>query len=365
MDGAAITAKNVTVDARDTKDLSKQYDTYINERGLDATGKTYAEAIEDALDDEGKANISSKGGNIIVGAALSAAASLGESGSAAVDAALSISEVDNDFTAAIKNGSKITGSGLLNVKADSKTLAIGAAAGGGGTSDGFGGAGSFSWQTDSNDVTAEISGSEVKGMSGSIVNANTAAKDINVAGQVAVGNVAVGLAGAYNRLENTTGAYVKNSQFADDTAKTIAIGAQNEGRVYAVTAGVAASREKLAANGAVAVNSGADNIKAELSGGTVKNANSISVASEDDTKKLAVAGGFTLSQGTAIGGAVAYNAIGDTDRQINSAIINGTTIRVHSVMHILQAKLVMRRSKDYDFYNKIVYQLSSMFFHNV
>lgn len=326
LDGAAITAKNVTVDARDTKDLSKQYDTYINERGLDATGKTYAEAIEDALDDEGKANISSKGGNIIVGAALSAAASLGESGSAAVDAALSISEVDNDFTAAIKNGSKITGSGLLNVKADSKTLAIGAAAGGGGTSDGFGGAGSFSWQTDNNDVTAEISGSEVKGVSGSIVNANTAAKDINVAGQVAVGNVAVGLAGAYNRLENTTGAYVKNSQFADDTAKTIAIGAQNEGRVYAVTAGVAASREKLAANGAVAVNSGADNIKAELSGGTVKNATSISVASEDDTKKLAVAGGFTLSQGTAIGGAVAYNAIGDTDRQVNSATISGTTI---------------------------------------
>ena len=326
LDGAAITARNVTVDARDTKDLSKQYDTYINERGLDATGKTYAEAIEDALDDEGKANISSEGGNIIVGAALSAAASLGESGSAAVDAALSISEVDNDFTAAIKNGSKITGSGLLNVKADSRTLAIGAAAGGGGTSDGFGGAGSFSWQTDSNDVTAEISGSEVKGMSGSIVNANTAAKDINVAGQVAVGNVAVGLAGAYNRLENTTGAYVKNSQFADDTAKTIAIGAQNEGRVYAVTAGVAASREKLAANGAVAVNSGADDIKAELSGGTVKNATSISVASEDDTKKLAVAGGFTLSQGTAIGGAVAYNAIGDTNRQINSAIINGTTI---------------------------------------
>ncbi|WP_026765789.1 leukotoxin LktA family filamentous adhesin [Selenomonas ruminantium] len=326
LDGAAITARNVTVDARDTKDLSKQYDTYINERGLDATGKTYAEAIEDALDDEGKANISSEGGNIIVGAALSAAASLGESGSAAVDAALSISEVDNDFTAAIKNGSKITGSGLLNVKADSKTLAIGAAAGGGGTSDGFGGAGSFSWQTDNNDVTAEISGSEVKGVSGSIVNANTAAKDINVAGQVAVGNVAVGLAGAYNRLENTTGAYVKNSQFADDTAKTIAIGARNEGRVYAVTAGVAASREKLAANGAVAVNSGADNIKAELSNGTVKNATSISVASEDDTKKLAVAGGFTLSQGTAIGGAVAYNAIGDTDRQINSAIINGTTI---------------------------------------
>jgi hypothetical protein len=46
-------------------------------------------------------------------------------------------------------------------------------------------------------------------------------------------------------------------------------------------------------------------------------------------------------------------------------VINGTTIRVHSVMHILQAKFVMRRSKDYEFYNKIVYQLSSMFFHNV
>lgn len=326
VDGATITAKNVTVDARDTKDVSKKYDEYISERGLDADGRSYAEAIEDALDEEGKANISSTGGNIIVGAALSAAASLGESGSAAVDAALSISEVDNDFTASVKNNSVITGSGILNVKADSKTLAIGAAAGGGGTSDGFGGAGSFSWQTDANDVTAEISGSTVKGMSGNIVNATTAAKDINVAGQVAVGNVAVGLAGAYNRLENTTGAYVKNSQFADNTAKTLSIGAKNEGRVYAVTAGVSASREKLAANGAVAVNSGADNIRAELSGGAVKNAASISVTSEDDTKKLAVAGGFTLSKGTAIGGAVAYNAIGDTARQVNSASIKNATI---------------------------------------
>lgn len=43
-------------------------------------------------------------------------------------------------------------------------------------------------------------------------------------------------------------------------------------------------------------------------------------------------------------------------------VINGATIRVHSVMHILQAKLAMKRSKDYEFYNKIVYQLSSMFF---
>lgn len=43
-------------------------------------------------------------------------------------------------------------------------------------------------------------------------------------------------------------------------------------------------------------------------------------------------------------------------------VINGIAIRVHSVMHILQAKLAMKRSKDYEFYNKIVYQLSSMFF---
>lgn len=46
-------------------------------------------------------------------------------------------------------------------------------------------------------------------------------------------------------------------------------------------------------------------------------------------------------------------------------VIDGIAIRVHSIMHILQAKLAMKRSKDYEFYNKIVYQLSSMFFHNV
>jgi len=326
IDGATISARNVTVDARDTKDTSKKYDSYINERGLDANGKSYAEAISDALDDEGKANISSTGGNIIVGAGLSAAVSLGQSGSASAAAALSISEVDNDFTAAIKNNSNITGTGLLNVKADSHTLMIGAAAGGSGSSDGFGGSASFSWQTDGNNVTAEVSDSTIKGMSGNIVSATTSAKDINVAGQVAVGSKAAGLAGAYNRLENTTAAKVTNSNLEDDAKKTLSINAANTGRVYAVVAGVSASTDNFALNGAVAVNSGADNITAELTGGTVKNATSISVASTDDTKKLAVAGGFTLSMGTAVGGAVAYNAIGDTARQVNSATINNATI---------------------------------------
>ncbi|BAL84794.1 putative Fusobacterium necrophorum leukotoxin lktA like protein (plasmid) [Selenomonas ruminantium subsp. lactilytica TAM6421] len=324
--GATIAAKNVTVDARDSKDTSKKYDEYINKSGLDATGASYAENLKDALDSDGKADISSSGGNTVVSAAVGVGASVSEGGAAAA-AAAAISEVKNDFTAAVTNNSKITGNnGSIQTKADSRTLMINAAAGGGGTSDGWGVGGSFSWQTDANTVTAKVENSDIKGMPISVIDAGTAAKAINVAGQVSVGNVAVGLAGAYNRLENTTGAYVKNSQFTDNTTKSLAISAKNEGRVYAVTAGVAASREKLAANGAVAVNSGADNIKAELSGGTVKNATSISVASEDDTKKLAVAGGFTLSQGTAIGGAVAYNAIGDTDRQVNSATINGTTI---------------------------------------
>jgi len=323
--GATVTAKNVTVDARDSKDNSKKYDEYINKSGLDATGSTYAENLKDALDDGGKADISSSGGNTIVSAAVGVAASVGEGGAGAA-AAAAISEVDNDFTASIADNSKITlNNGSLAVKADSKTLAVNAAAGGGGSSDGWGVGGSFSWQTDANTVTAKVENAEIQNAAISVIDAGTSGKDINVAGQVAAGQKAVGLAGSYNRLENTTQALSTNAKFTGSAARTLSVGAHNEGRVYAVTAGVALSREG-AANGAVAVNSGAGNIKAELSGGFVENASSVSVTSKDDTKKLAVAGGFTASMGAAIGGAVAYNAIGDTDRQVNSAAIKNAAI---------------------------------------
>ncbi|MBP5718923.1 MAG: hypothetical protein J6X53_08120, partial [Abditibacteriota bacterium] len=322
---ATVAAKNVTVDARDSKHESKKYDEYINQSGLDATGSSYAENLKDALDSDGKADISSSGGNTIVSAAVGVAASLGEGGAGAA-AAVAISEVDNDFTASIADNSKITlNNGSLTVKADSKTLAVNAAAGGGGSSDGWGVGGSFSWQTDANTVTAKVENTEIQNAAFSVIDAGTSGKDINVAGQVAVGQKAVGLAGSYNRLENTTQALSTNSKFTGSTARTLSIGAHNEGRVYAVTAGVALSREG-AANGAVAVNSGADNIKAEMSGGSVQNASSVSVTSKDDTKKLAVAGGFTASMGAAIGGAVAYNAIGDPNRQVNSALIKDASI---------------------------------------
>ena len=323
--GVMVTAKNVTVDARDTVDTSKKYDEYISSRGLDATGASYIENLKDALDSEGKANASSSGGNTVVGAAVGVAASVGDGGAGAA-AALAITEVDNDFTATIEGDSKLNlNNGSLSVKSDSRTLMVNAAAGGGGSSDGFGGAGSFSWQTDSSTVTAKVENSKIKNAAISVIDAGTSGKDINVAGQVSAGQKAAGLAGAYNRLENTTQAISAYVDYTGDTARTLSIGGHNEGRVYAVTAGVSLSREG-AANGAVAINSGADDIKAELSGGSVENAASVSVTSSDNTKKLAVSGGFTASMGAAIGGAVAYNAIGDTKRQANSALIKNTTI---------------------------------------
>ena len=129
-------------------------------------------------------------------------------------AAAAISEVDNDFTASIADNSKITlNNGSLAVKADSKTLAVNAAAGGGGSSDGWGVGGSFSWQTDANTVTAKVENAEIQNAAISVIDAGTSGKDINVAGQVAAGQKAVGLAGSYNRLENTTQALSTNAKF--------------------------------------------------------------------------------------------------------------------------------------------------------
>lgn len=348
IDGASITTQKINVAAKDA-DLDKNYDKYINERGLDATGQSYMDNVKSTKEDGKdeayveKLNAASEG-NVIVTTAVSVAASTGGGGGAG-GASVSISDINNDFNATVKNNANITATGGLpaaadipnvNIIAKSNTTMVGVAAGGTGTSQKAGVGGSVTWETLDNNIEATIEDSTIKSNSVN-VNALSESDLVNVAGQISVGKNAVGLAVAYNSLENNTGAYIKGSileGIADDkgvaTPVDVDVAAANEGDIYAVGASVAVSTDGYSVNGVMIVNQGKNDIEAVVDGSeenektTIKNAKSIDVKAQDKSGLLAVTVG-----GGAIGGSIAYNQVGglkNADKQANAAMLNNANI---------------------------------------
>lgn len=386
IDGATITADKVNVAAYDTDLGENKHTEYINQRGLDATGNTYLQNVSDTAedlyekDDKGEIKRDENGqpilkvgrtGNTIVTGALGITATTG-SGGGSGSAAISISDINNDFNASIKN-SNIKTNGLaadgaddvadVNVLAKSDTLLANIAAGGAGASKGFAGAGSFGWRTVNNDNTASIENSTIDAAT-TKVNAISGTLGVNVAGQVTVGKQALGLAVAYNDLENNTGAYILGSDIKNTSTDAegkevteetdVTVAAENSGKMYAVGAGVGVSTDTAAANGTIAINRGNNNLEAivgDYGSGEdtrhtkITNAKNIDVTSNDNASVLSVAGGVGVSKKVAVGGSVAYNEIGNISgnadgkiqnntAQINNAVIttaNGATIDVQAL----------------------------------
>lgn len=348
IEDADVMAETVGVRAQDMDLGEKKYDTYISDRGLDATGQSYIDNVKDTAEDLENPGTT---GNTIVTGALGISATTGSKGGAGA-AAISISDINNDFDAHITGG-KVTASGTENgadaadvdVYAKSDTLLVGVAAGGAGTSGNISGVGSLTWQTIDNDTTASIEKAEIHADATS-VRALTGSLGVNVAGQISASKNAVGLALAYNNIENTTGAYVKGGSIdryenEDGTAEgsaSVTVEGKNNSKLYAVGAGVGVSTDKLAANGTIAINIGRNNTEAVIdaaSDGTrakLNHISSLSVTTDDQSSELAVAGGVGVSKTVAVGGAVAYNEIGnisgkdDEKKQQNTAKVNHADI---------------------------------------
>lgn len=288
----------VSVKAYDTDAGSTEFSDYLTERGVDVTGRTETEADANIAD----------GGSLIVNVAASVAAG----SNSGVGAAVNISNVDNSMNADII-GSLITADTITG-QADTKTQIV-SVAGGLGDSQKFGGAGSVSWDTLSNNniVTLEdneIHADTVKGT------AQNQAHIVNVAGQLSAGQNGAGLALAYNSMDNMTGVYVNGGSISgiDGGQTQITLNADNDSHIMAIGAGVTAA-SGVAVNGSIAINQGANSTEAVI-GNTdedvvIENAADISVTATDDSKNTTGAGGISASAGTAaVGGAVAYSDIG-------------------------------------------------------
>ena len=365
VEGVTLTGESLNVAAYDTAESANEQAEYLKKRGLDADGSAYLAQVKEAADESGDSdkptNVDiTRGGNVIVTGAVSVGVTTGNDGGSAA-AAVTVSDIDNDYNAKIKDsnitttgkgsGDKLVGT---NVNAASHTVLAGFAAGVAGTAGSFGVGGSANWQSLNNDITAAVENStlvtpktEVKAESGALA--------VNVAGQIGVtagskSKVGAGLAVAYNSLNNTTGAYVKGSEISganDDASSILTVDAANKGNVYSVGAAVTAGTAN-ALNGVVVVNRGRNDVEAVIDkydgenaktdGGRTKlnNMSKVAVKSSDDSNQLAVVGAVSVSAGSnakfAAGGSVAYNEIGNITgsagekKQTNKAAINNADI---------------------------------------
>lgn len=249
IDGATITASGtVSTEAYDTNSVNK-HETYITDRGLDATGASYKEAVaygerdeevDGKLDDttdyytkleEAMAKKDKDGGNTIVTGTLSVAGSGGKGG---VGAAVAIENIKNTLTSTISH-TNITAD-TVKSDANTDTVLVGVAAGAAGSKK-FGGVGSVSWQMVDSAAKANINSSKLTANTVSAAATNDVL-GVNVTGQVSAGKTAVGMALAYHGLENQTGAYIKGTDIvAKDKNQGVAVTVQadNELQIVSVT----------------------------------------------------------------------------------------------------------------------------------
>ena len=284
-----------------------------------------------------------KKGNLIVSGAVSVIANTSSQGKVAAGAAAVNQKISNNFTTNIK-GAAIHAD-TIKAKAESDTLMVGAAAGVA-VSTGQQGvaniAGSVGVMQLDNNTTATIENSRITA-NAIEAKAENKSRLINVAGQVSVskGKVAAGLATTTNILHNTTGAYVYDSELKGKAAAkgaALTVEADNNSEAYAVAVGVAvqAGQQGAALSGDVAVNKGVNNTeaivgkKAAGKGNAITDIDAVTIKAVDSTKLKAISGGVTVSTGHAgLGGAVAYNEVGngDADKQNTLAKLTDTKIK--------------------------------------
>lgn len=330
MDDVNVTDKDGNAQGGDvnvnTADLGKT-ETAKDSNGNDVTKAKDGKSTKsfDANDNKG---------NLIVTGATSVNVNASTSGTLTAGASVATNNIANSFNTKI-TGANITTSGAdgVSAKAESDTLMVGVAAGVAAAKGQSGGvaAGSAGVMQLKNNTTATIENSTLT-TDKVDVDAATKSRLINVAGQVSVGKgyTSIGLAGATNVLNNTTGAYIKgatiNAAKANDGI-AINVKADNQSKAYAIVGAVtvATNQSSVAANGTVAVNKGTNNTEAIVDDATVTdngqqqqkentftNVKNINVNAKDATTMKAIAGGVVVGKGYAsVGGAVAYNEIGD------------------------------------------------------
>ncbi|WP_028130604.1 hypothetical protein [Selenomonas sp. AE3005] len=326
---------------KDAVDADKKNKDTLEEKGIDTTGEGYLQNGDEqsALDAEVK---NTDEGKIADAAAqdesaakdelgknhsltITAAMAGGLSSDVAAGAGIAYNYVKNDIAADIKD-STITADNVNGEAAtDAKIISVGAGVAIGGKA--FNGAGSGSWNDLKNDTKVNFANNTITGKNISQQAQNTSSI-INIAGEVAGGKgMAMGLSLAYNSLNNTTGTYLTGNTVildANGTDNSVKLATTNQSKALAVAGGVEVNTSQSVAGavGTVAINRGVNNTESVIDGKTadgntkLENLKELSVTAEELSKKTTVAGAVSIG-GTkvGVGGAVAYTSVGSSSNK--------------------------------------------------
>ena len=313
---------------------------------------------------EGESFATDGTGSLIISTAVAVSVDAGSEQSYANLGAANVDNVINNNFAAKLTGSSInknsTKSGQeVSVDAASRTQVIGVAMGvEAGQKSTVGAGGSVTVQSLSNKTTATVE--NTTGIADKLnITAQNSGLLVNVAGAgagAAGQTVAAGLTVVTNVLHNTTGAYARGVDFSGNGSNGLraAITADNTSEDYGFAVGVqAVTNNAVMLNGATAINKGTDNVEAVVDSyeenGSKKdnkfsNVGSLDVKATDKTVKTAVAGGVQVAVSTgktnyaALGGAVAYNEIGDFTEDSKLALD-----KQHLLAQLKNAEITMKQ----------------------
>ncbi len=265
----------------------------------DSTTDAGAAAGEAAGDENEAKDELGKNRSITITAAMGG----GWNGEAGAGAGIAYNYVKNDIAADIKDSNITAGTVNGEAATDSLIVSVGAGVAVGGKA--FNGAGSGSWNDLKNDTRVTFENNDITGKNISEQAHNTSSI-INIAGEVAGGKgMALGLSLAYNSLNNTTGTYLKGNTVTlqdENKATAIRLATMNQSKALAVAGGVDVniSQELLGAVGTVAINRGVNNTESVIDGKTT--GNTVTNTTLNNVKDLSVKATDVTKKTTVAGG---------------------------------------------------------------
>ncbi|WP_372656933.1 leukotoxin LktA family filamentous adhesin, partial [Hydrogenophaga sp.] len=280
--------------------------------GLDAHGGV-------AIDAQDQSNIFAVSGSI--------GASAGKTG---VGAAVAWSEVNNTVEAGVRDGADVAASaGGVAVKATANTE-VEAIAAAGSLGDKVAVAGSFSAVQTENTVSAQVNAARVQARDQVELAASDTARLNSTAGSAALsgGAAAVGIAAAYNVIENRTEASATDAQLS---GAGVQIKANEDADIRSIAVG-GSGGAKVAVAGSLGINQ-IDNTT--LASATRSSLNSTGgdtqLLARDSSEILSITGAAAVGGNGAVGAAGSYNRIGgDVKAEISGGTAAGEQVLVQA-----------------------------------
>jgi filamentous hemagglutinin family protein len=193
-------------------------------------------------------------------------------------------------------------------------------------------AGSVSVNSIANTTQAYAQSSQLNTVAARALSANLLARDTSaihsVAGAVAFGGKAgVGLAFAWNKLDNSSQAYVDLSDLYVSGDLGIEAGSDND--IQTIAAAIGASQNGMAASGAVSVNTIGNTASAHMTNSTLDSSTGeVRFKADDQSDIFAISGNAAVSGGQAsLGVSVSYNEIDNlTEARTTGGTLKGANV---------------------------------------